>query len=70
MAKKYLIGLKDNGLKSLVDQGVLVQPIELILYETVMPWLIERMGAYIQDDQDIFNTRESVIDDAFKLGQV
>ena len=41
LAKKYLIGLKENALKALVDQGMLVQPIEIVMDENVMPWVLD-----------------------------
>jgi hypothetical protein len=41
LAKKYLIGLKENGLRALVDQGMLVQPIEIVMEENIMPWVLE-----------------------------
>lgn len=40
-AKKYLVGLKENALRSLVDQGMLVEPIEIVIHEDVMPWLLD-----------------------------
>jgi hypothetical protein len=33
--------LKDNALKALVDQGMLVQPIEIVMDENVMPWVLD-----------------------------
>jgi len=41
MAKKYLVGLRENGLKALKDQGMLVQPIEQVMHENVLPWMLE-----------------------------
>jgi hypothetical protein len=51
MAKKYLVGLKFNALRGLVDQGMLVHPIEIVMNETVMPWVLDRMGDFIEDEE-------------------
>jgi len=41
MAKKYLVGLRENALRALKDQGMLVQPIDIVMNENVMPWMME-----------------------------
>jgi hypothetical protein len=65
MAKKYLVGLKQNGLRALVDQGMLVEPIEIVMNENVMPWLLECMGDFIEDEEYQELNLEDVIRDAF-----
>ncbi len=69
MAKKYLVGLKDNALRGLVDQGMLVQPIEQVIHENVMPWLLDKMADFLNDEDLIEINTENVIKDAFEFGK-
>ena len=41
MAKKGLVGIKENALRALYDQGVLVEPKVQVMNENVLPWLID-----------------------------
>ena len=69
LAKKYLVGIKENALKSLVDQGMLVEPIEIVLHENVMPWVIDKMADFLNDEDFIEINTEDVIRDAFDGGK-
>ena len=53
MAKKYLVGLKDSALNDMVASGVIVRPIEKSLHESVLPWLIDKMSGFLNDEQSI-----------------
>ena len=65
-AKKYLVGMRENALKALKDQGMLVKPIEIVLEETVLPWLMEQMDEFQEDIDDQLVNRESVIREGFQ----
>lgn len=69
MAKKYLVGLKSNALRSLVDQGMLVEPIEMVMNENIMPWVLEKMADFLNDEDFIDINTDDVIRDAFELGK-
>jgi hypothetical protein len=53
VAKKYLVGLKDSALNDMVASGVIVRPIEKSLHESVLPWLIDKMSGFLNDEQSI-----------------
>ena len=69
LAKKHLIGLKENALKSLSDQGVLVKPIDIVLHENVMPWIVDQMMNFLTEDDYVQVNAEEVVNLAFTLGQ-
>lgn len=69
MAKKYLIGLKHNALNGLVDQGMLVKPIEIVIHENVMPWLLDKMADFLTEDDYIEVNTSDVVRDAFEDGK-
>ena len=48
MAKKHMNGLKISALKGLKDQGMLVQPIDQVMHEQVLPWMIEKMQEFLK----------------------
>lgn len=66
MAKQSLVGLKDSVLNQLVDQGVLVQPLQKAMHESVLPWLIDKMTSFLDDEEDIDYNVEEVVNDAYK----
>lgn len=53
MAKGHLQGLKENALKQLVDIGLLVSPLEKSMHESVLPWLIDKMTGFLNDEEII-----------------
>ena len=69
MAKKHLVGLKENALRALVDQGMLVEPLDRAIHEEVMPWLLEQMGAFMVDEEFVEANNEDVVTDAFETGK-
>lgn len=48
---------------------MLVEPIEIVLHETVMPWVIDRMADFLNDEDFIEINTEDVIKDAFDAGK-
>lgn len=52
MAKSYLVGLKLNSLRALKDQGMLIEPLEQVMNENVMPWVMDYMADFIDDEED------------------
>jgi Radial spoke protein 3 len=69
MAKKYLVGLRFNALNALKDQGMLVEPIEIVMNEAVMPWVLEEMANFIEDEEYQNLNAEDVVRDAFEGGK-
>jgi hypothetical protein len=69
MAKKHLLGLKENALRALSDQGVLAKPIDIVLTENVMPWILERMMEFMVEDDDIEVNAEDILVNAFDGGK-
>lgn len=53
--------MKDAALKQLIDQGLLVRPVEKSLHESVMPWLIEKMTGFLQDDDSIDHHVDEIV---------
>lgn len=66
MAKQHLVGLKSYALQALVDQGVLVRPLDKSLHESVLPWLIDKMSGFLNDDDFIAINADQVVVDAFE----
>ena len=42
VSKRVLVGLKQNMLRQLKDQGMLSAPLNQVLHESVMPWLLDK----------------------------
>ena len=53
LAKKHLVGIREMAINALKDQGILMEPIQKVLTEDVMPWLLEKIDGFIQEDDDI-----------------
>ena len=70
MAKSYLVGLKFNALRGLKDQGMLIEPLDQVMTENVMPWVLDFMADFIDDEEDQEINLEDVIRDAFELGKL
>jgi len=69
MAKKYLLGIRENALRALKDQGLLVEPIDKVMHEDVVPWMLDKMMDFLKDEDFIANNVDEVIVDAFKMGK-
>lgn len=69
LAKKYLVGLRENALKALKDQGMLVKPIEIVMHENVMPWLLDVMLDFLIDDNEIARNADEVVRDAVEVSR-
>jgi hypothetical protein len=63
-----LVGLRENTLKALVDQGHLVKPLTKSLQDSVMPWLIEKMTSFLHGDNHIDVNVNNIIADAWLKG--
>jgi hypothetical protein len=68
MSKQYLVGLKEGALSALVDQGVLIKPSTKSMHESVLPWLIEKMSGFLEDETAIDDNVEKIVNDAYKKG--
>jgi Radial spoke protein 3 len=66
LAKKYLIGLRENALIALRDQGMLVKPIEHVLHENVFPWMLEKMAEFLIEDDFVDINLDDLVRDAFE----
>ncbi len=68
LAKQHLVGLRENTLKALVDQGHLVKPLTKSLQDSVMPWLIEKMTSFLHGDNHIDVNVNNIVADAWLKG--
>mmetsp|Transcript_48204 Transcript_48204/g.35391 ORF Transcript_48204/g.35391 Transcript_48204/m.35391 type:complete len:85 (+) Transcript_48204:524-778(+) len=66
-AKKYLVGLKEGALTTLKDQGMMVAPIEQSVNESVLPWVLEKMGGFLEEDRAVQLLSEKVVIEAYEL---
>ena len=48
---------------------MLVQPIEIVIHENVMPWLIGMMADFLADEEHIDVNSNDVVRDAFEMGK-
>jgi hypothetical protein len=48
---------------------MLVEPIEMVMHENVMPWVLDMMADFINDDEFIDINADDVVRDAFELGK-
>ena len=69
MAKKYLVGIKENALKALRDQGMLVDPIDIVMNENIMPWMVSKMMRFLDDEDYIDLNVGEVVVDGYKLAK-
>ncbi len=51
----------------MVDQGILVKPIQKALHESVLPWLIDKMEGFLEDEEAITFNAEEVVNDAYRM---
>ncbi len=65
MSKKYLLGLRENGFIALKDQGMMVEPLEMVMHEQVMPWLLEKMMGFMEDTDIVDVTMNDVVTKGF-----
>lgn len=68
LAKQALVGLKDNTLRALVDQGHLVKPLTKSLHQSVMPWIIEKMTGFLHGDNHVDTNVNDIVADAWLQG--
>ena len=68
LAKQHLVGLKEGALKALVDQGVFTKPSTKSLHESVLPWLIDKMTGFLNDEEEVDYAVERIFDEAIGLG--
>jgi len=45
--------LKKNAMKGLVDQGMMNEPLEIVIHENIMPWLLDQMADFLVDEDYI-----------------
>ena len=68
LAKQSLVGLKENTLRALVDQGHLVRPLTKSLHESVMPWLLTKMSGFLEGDNQVDLNVNDIVADAWLQG--
>ena len=65
MAKKYLLGLRENGFSALKDQGMMAEPLEMVMHEQVMPWLLEKMMGFLDETEVVDSNMNDVVTKGF-----
>lgn len=48
---------------------MLVEPIEIVMNEAVMPWVLDEMANFIEDEEYQNLNAEDVVRDAFEVGK-
>ena len=61
LAKKYLVGIRENAINALKDQGILVAPLNKVMEEDVMPWLLDKIDEFIQDEEHIEKNASQIL---------
>jgi hypothetical protein len=56
-----LVGIRENAINALKDQGILVAPLNKVMEEDVMPWLLDKIDEFIKDDDDIFTNASQIL---------
>jgi len=69
LAKKHLVGLRENAMRALKDQGMLAHPLDMVMEESVMPWVLDQMGDFLGDEEYQNLNLEDVVRDAFEKGK-
>lgn len=49
---------------------MLIEPLEQVMNENVMPWVMDFMADFIDDEEDQEINLEDVVRDAFELGKM
>jgi len=63
MAKKAMGNLRHDAIRHLNDIGMMSNPLSKELEEDVLPWLIEKMNGFMQDDYSINVSASTVINE-------
>lgn len=53
LAKKYLVGLKEQALQELKTQGMLNDALTQIINEDVYPWMVQELIYFLNSDFSI-----------------
>lgn len=48
---------------------MLVEPIEIVIHENIMPWVLDKMADFLNDEDYIDINTEDVVRDAFEAGK-
>ena len=62
VAKKYLIGLKENALSTLASMNMLTGKMERSMEEQVLPWLMEQREQFVEDRKDAVTVTDELIE--------
>jgi hypothetical protein len=63
LAKKHLLGLRENALRTCADYGLMVPALDRELQEDLLPWLVQKMQGFIGDGSVIAVTTEIALSD-------
>lgn len=63
LAKKHLLGLRENALRTCADYGLMVPALDRELQEDLLPWLVQKMQGFIGDGSVIAVTAEIALGD-------
>lgn len=63
------MGLREDAMKQLSAQGVLVPARERAMHEQVVPWLMDKIFNFLEEDKAITNGTQSVVVDGINETQ-
>lgn len=63
IAKSWMTGIREDAMKQLTAQGVLVKPRERAMQEQVVPWLMSQIMTFIDEDTAISKGTKTVVDE-------
>ena len=62
LAKKHLIGLRENAIQCIADMGLMQHSVQVDQENDVLPWLLEKMDDFIDNEQIVDENAEEVAD--------
>ena len=63
ISKNWMMGLREDAMKQLCAQGVLVPARERAMQEQVVPWLMDKVFNFLEEDKAIVDGTETVVKD-------
>ena len=66
LAKQWMSGLREDAMSQLCSQGVLVPSRSRAMHEQVVPWLMNQICNFIDEDTEIVKGTETVVVEGIK----
>jgi len=69
ISKNWLTGLREDAMKQLTAQGVMVPARERAMHEQVVPWLMDKILNFLEEDKAITDGTQTVVIDGINETQ-